>query len=80
MSLLDDLKNEAILKPRSSGHCSVCQLIAELPEAESTQLVKVLADPRVSKSGVSRVLVDNGYPIAPGTVTRHTRGECAKRA
>ena len=80
MSLFDDLKNEELLKSPPASVCSVCTLITELPEAESKQLVKVLADPTVSKSAVARILTNNGHRIAPGTITRHTRGECAKRA
>jgi ABC-type Fe3+ transport system substrate-binding protein len=80
MSLFDDLKNEELLKPLPASACSVCSLIQDLPEPEAKQLVKVLADPTVSKSAVARVLTNNGHKIAPGTITRHARGECAKRA
>jgi len=77
MGLFDDLTNERLLQAQPTVRCSVCKLLRDLPENESARLVEVLKNPLVSKSQVARILESNGYVIKPGTLTRHTRGECS---
>lgn len=78
--LFDDLNNPDLLKAKPSLECSVCALRHQISKEEWAQLNKVIADPTVSKSAVARILTNNGHKVSPGTMTRHTRGECAKRA
>lgn len=63
---------------RKGGLCHTCALLADLPPKESQALAEALADPRFSNSGLSRILRDEGYPIASSTVGRHRRGDCQK--
>ena len=63
---------------RKGGSCHTCALLAKLPPVEAEALADALANPRFSNSGLSKILRDEGYPIASSTIGRHRRGECQK--
>jgi hypothetical protein len=77
MGLLDDLSNVESFGKAQSLFCGVCTLLGELPQAERDALTKVMAQPKVSHTALSRVLKENGHNISDGVVGRHRRGVCS---
>ena len=72
--------------PVSKGpDCTVCQALAELPEADAQGLRQMLADKRRRFSEIAElVAADPDTPtwvrnIAHGTYRRHARGQCSAR-
>jgi hypothetical protein len=77
MGLLDDLTDPEKLHGQVQARCTVCILLKALDPKESQKLNEVMNNPNVTKVAVARILKDNGYKIAPNTITRHTRRECS---
>lgn len=62
--------------------CTVCQALDALPEAEAAALRKLLADPAWRYQALSEALAadpDNPLEILADTLSRHARGQCARR-
>lgn len=77
-SLLDDLA--APVTTRKGPQCTVGRLLTILSPIERDRLQEALDNPEWTASGLTRVLVKHGTPMAPQTVQRHRRGECRCRS
>ena len=71
--------------PDKGPACTVCQALAELPEADAQGLRLMLSDKRRRFSEIAElVAADPDTPtwvrnIAHGTYRRHARGQCSAR-
>lgn len=57
--------------------CTVCGLLADLPDAEAAALRKLLSDPLWRYSALSDALAAEGHKVAAHTLARHARGQCS---
>lgn len=76
MGLLDDLGEEANFLSFPGSRCSVCELMAQLPDKERELLQLRFDDRRVTGASITKVLRANGYSFSEGTLQRHRRGAC----
>lgn len=57
--------------------CSVCILLADLPDGEADALRQLLSDPLWRYSSLADALAAEGHKIAAFTLARHARGQCS---
>jgi len=57
--------------------CSVAKIGGALEAKDAAVLAEALANPDVTNTAVASVLTAAGHKIAPCTVSRHRKGECA---
>lgn len=75
---ISDLLNRAQTKIVKGPPCTVCALLADLPEPEAAAL-RALLSSRIPYSELSKGLLEEGVDITPGTLSRHARGLCEAR-
>lgn len=74
MSLKDALE---VAEPGRHGpKCSVCQLLAELPQGDRVALQQAL-ESSLAESAIFRAIKSEGFYVGKGAVGRHRRGDCA---
>jgi hypothetical protein len=74
------LANAANARTQKGPTCSVCTLVASLPDGEQQALVTLLSDPGVRYSWLADQLRDQGIAdIDAGAYARHARGGCLAR-
>ena len=75
MGLLDEIAEES--RPPAPA-CSMALVLADLPDAERTELEAALADPAAyTHSAITRVLKRRGYEMHEKRVAAHRKGQCA---
>ena len=63
--------------PLRGGHCTICKILDELPEADAKALREALADrDRFSGASIERLLRAEGLQAGTGAANRHRRAEC----
>lgn len=77
MGLLEDLINENNFPKVKRAWCTVCELLKDLPEADSAALKMRLESKTITHNSLAEVLKKNGYDISPSTLGRHRRKLCA---
>lgn len=77
MSLADSLAREAVTT--KGPRCSICQLVDSLEPSDQDTLLAAFADTRFTSAAITRALRSEGHPVSAHTITRHRKGECAKR-
>ena len=66
--------HEALVR---GGHCTICKILDELPEADAKALREALADrDRFSGASIERLLRAEGLLAGTGAANRHRRAEC----
>lgn len=73
MGLLDDMKNEQIIK---GPPCSVSLAIASMSKSDLDDFNKACADPAIAGTVICRVLARRGVVIRPEALRRHRKKEC----
>jgi hypothetical protein len=76
MGLLDDLNNIKDFTKSGGARCTACVLLDSLTENEADLLSKLMKNPDVAYSAISRALKSNGHIVSQGTIARHAKGEC----
>ena len=75
MTLAEALDNHNA--PLRGGHCTICKILDELPEADAKALREALADrSRFSGASIERLLRAEGLIAGTGAANRHRRSEC----
>ena len=59
--------------------CSVCAVLASLPESEAGALIRLLADPAWRYQTLSDELATEGIDLNAERLSRHARGRCLAR-
>lgn len=76
MGLLEELIDEKNFPKTRRAWCSVCELLKDLPEADSAALKMRLESKTITHNALSEVLKRNGYEISSSTLGRHRRKLC----
>lgn len=76
MGLLEDLGDESNFPKPVRAWCSVCLMLASLPEKERDALQKRFDDPNITHIALSAVLRKNGYDLGDSVIGRHRRKAC----
>ena len=76
MGLLEDLTDEKNFTRVKRAWCSVCEMLKELPEADSVALGMRLDNKSISHNSLAAILKKNGYEISASTLGRHRRKLC----
>lgn len=66
-------------KVRKGPPCSVCEVLADLPDTEAAALRSLLADKTWRYTALSDELHREGVELAPFVLSRHAKGGCAAR-
>jgi len=62
--------------PVKGPRCTVCALIARLPDEDAEELITAMADPTLTGSTIARALRADGHHMTAQTLNRHRRGDC----
>lgn len=77
MAKVDLSEFEAEQRIPNRPQCRLGALLGALPEDQRAKLEAALADGLLRHTSIARVLGRWGHRIAPDSVARHRRGQCA---
>jgi hypothetical protein len=76
MDSFADLLADEIANSRRGPRCTMCGLLENLDDADSSALQKALDDTVVTSAVIMRTLRRQGHPVRDEAIRRHRRGEC----
>jgi hypothetical protein len=73
---LEEAVRAACVGGSAGGKCTLKMILEKMSPADKTTVKKLLKDPTVKMTALSRVLRERGILASPWTLRRHGRDEC----